>query len=386
VKSTGWIGVVHLESASIRVLPQLIDGHRNLIRLLDYVGRLDLMKRLPLAASFQADSDDLFDLIALLLAEACDDVVRAGVHADYIPDRDELRVLRGRLDVKAQVLQRWGRVDRLICEYDDRSRQILENRWLLRAIRLARRGVRATKQAGVVKRAAAVWEDLCEDDRTDHLEPVLITRTNRHYKRALELAYLVVAGTTVNDVLRSGRVGGFSFLLSMPRLFEQFISSAIAQLLRETEIQVEPQAISRFVLWDAINNQPFASVRPDLLLTDPVTEWRLPVDAKYKRIDSGGLGHDDVYQAAVYGLTLAGSGQNRCLLMYPASSSASRAHEVHVRVGGSTATVVQALGVSVADWLDELSSGRLGPESTAVMEALEVGRSTARIVRRVEVA
>ena len=36
-----------MESCTILVEPRLIDGHRNLIRLLDYVHRLDLMKRLP---------------------------------------------------------------------------------------------------------------------------------------------------------------------------------------------------------------------------------------------------------------------------------------------------------------------------------------------------
>ena len=154
VEARGWIGVVRLESCAIRVEPRLIDGHRNLIKLLDYVHRLDLMKHLPRDASFESEGEDLFDLMALLLGVACDKVLSVGVQADYAPQRDELPVLRGRLDVKAQVLQRWGRLDRLVCDFQEQVRDIPENQWVLRALRLARHGVRNAEVARMVRRTA----------------------------------------------------------------------------------------------------------------------------------------------------------------------------------------------------------------------------------------
>ena len=114
IEAQGWIGVVHMECCTIRVNPTLIHGHRSLVKLLQYVRRLDLLKQLPTDETFDSDGVDLFDLMALLLAQACERVLSIGPQADYVHQNDELSVLRGRLDVKAQGLRRWGRVDRLI--------------------------------------------------------------------------------------------------------------------------------------------------------------------------------------------------------------------------------------------------------------------------------
>jgi hypothetical protein len=104
VETRGWIGVVRLHRCTIHVEPRLIDGHRVLIQLLDYVSGLDLMKQLPIETRFEAEGRDLFDLMAWLLAITSDSVLRLGVQADYLPQHDELTALRGRLDVRSQVL------------------------------------------------------------------------------------------------------------------------------------------------------------------------------------------------------------------------------------------------------------------------------------------
>ena len=154
-----------------------------------------------------------------------------GVQADYTAQRDELTVLRGRLDIKAQVLQRWGRVDRLICEFEERVREIPENQWLVRALRVARRGVKNAGVATFVRRIASTWEELCDDDPEAELSKPAITRTNHHYRHALNLAYLVTEGVTASNVLRSGSIGGFSFMLNMSRLFEEFVSCLLSRWL-----------------------------------------------------------------------------------------------------------------------------------------------------------
>lgn len=362
VEARGWIGVVRMESCTILVEPRLIDGHHNLIRLLDYVHRLDLMKRLPRGASFESDGKDLFDLLAMLLALACDEVLSVGVQADYTPQRDELSVLRGRLDVKAQVLQRWGRVDRLICEFEERFREIPENQWLLRALRLSRHGVKNAEVATFVRRIASTWEELCDDDPGAELPKPAITRTNHHYRHALNLAYLVMEGVTVSNVLRAGSVGGFSFMLNMSRLFEEFVSCLLEQIVVHSGIRVDRQATDRSVLWNPDAHRPFGHVRPDVLLVGDGGRTRLPVDAKYKDYDGKKLQPDDIYQATIYALALARvSVPNRlrtCVLLHPSVGRGSIDRQrVHVRVGDTDTAEVIAVGLPVAELLKELRPG-----------------------------
>lgn len=360
IETRGWIGVVRMESCTICVEPRLIDGHRNLLRLLDYTHGLDLIKRLPSDVSFEGDGEDLFDLLALLLAEACDGVLRIGVQADYLERHDELTVLRGRLDVKAQVLQRWGQVDRLVCDFEERVRDVPENQWLLRALRVARRGVKNAKLATFVRRIASTWEELCDDHPGQELPRPTITRINHHYRQALGLAYLVMEGVTASNVLRSGSIGGFSFMLNMPRLFEEFVSCLLEQMTAGSGFRVDRQAVDRSVLWNPDTHKPFGHVRPDVMLIGP-GGVRLPIDAKYKGYDAKKLQPDDIYQATIYALALARStatGRPRtCLLLYPSLSRNPVGHQrVQMRAGQTDSVEVVAVGIPVADLLIRLRS------------------------------
>lgn len=371
VESKGWVGVVRFQAATVRVEPRLVDGARNLVRMLDFARGLDLVRRLPPPASFDHDGDDLFELMAWLLADACDNVMKLGVIADYRVERDELTVLRGRLDVKAQVLRRWGQVDRLVCDFEERSSEIPENRWLLRALRVARRAVRSPASAAVVRRASRSWEDLCTDDPTEPLHRPIIGRNNHHYRDALELAYLVVDGVSIGELVRGGRVSAFSFMLNMPRLFEDCVATGIAQLLAGSESSVQRQAVNRSILWDPIDRIPFGSLRPDVLIAGRAGTYRLPVDSKYKAYDRESIGISDVYQTAIYALALSGGdGGRRCVIVYPTTLEGRRSHAVHVRVDSAVLAEVEAVGVHMPRWLVELRQRRIGQESQALLDAL----------------
>jgi len=360
IEAQGWIGVVHMECCTIRVNPVLISGHRSLIRLLQYVRRLDLLKQLATDATFEADGVDLFDLMALLLAQACERVLSMGPQADYVHQNDELPVLRGRLDVKVQGLRRWGRVDRLICDFDERVREIPENRWLVRALRFARRRVTDLAVGHRVKRASSAWEELCEDDGAEVLPRPEITRTNIHYRDALNLAYFVLDGVTALDVLKAGPIGGFSFMLNMPKLFEEFTSCLLESIAMKHAARVQRQASDGSVLWNVDLNKSFGQVRPDVLLTSIDGRVQVPVDAKYKDYGNAKLYPSDVYQGAIYALTLARQPSPRrvpiCVVLHPCATGTISRQRVLVRVGEVGVAEVVAIGVPVDDLLERLPS------------------------------
>jgi 5-methylcytosine-specific restriction enzyme subunit McrC len=372
IQAQGWIGVINLDCCNIRIEPSLIDGHANLIRLLDCVFGLHLFRRLKQQAPFDAQGADLFDLVAWLLVEACDDVLRRGVQADYVERHEDLKTLRGRLDVRKQVLKRWGQVDRLECDYEDRVRDIPENRWLLRALRVARSGARHPLVESTVKRAASTWAELCQDDPGEPLPKPAMTRVNQHYREALELAYLVLGRTSISNVLQGADVSGFSFLLNMPQLFEIFLATAVERVAFGASATVQRQASDGSILWNAEEHHSFGRVRPDLLLRGRDGRTQLPVDAKYKPYDASKLSAEDVYQTAIYGLTMShGSETRRSVIVYPAGPGRRR-QRVQVRLAGSPLCEIEASGILVPALLDELACGARGSESDALRAILKL--------------
>lgn len=363
----GWIGVVRLDSCVIRVVPTLIDGHRSLVSLLAYLGNFTLLKQLDRGGDFLEGGTDLFDLLALLLAIQCDRVRQMGPIADYERQHDELALLRGRLDVKAQAIRRFGRVDTLVCDFDERVAEVPENRWLVRALRMARRRAQTSAVSDRVRRSLGAWEEVCIDDGVEPLPRPEFTRANAYYRSALSLAYLVVDGVTASDLLTAGPVTGFSFMISMPRLFEDFVTRLVQSTV-PVGCSVEPQSRDRSVLWNVDQDRSFKTVRPDILVTSQDGRVRVPVDAKYKGYADTTLKSADVYQGAVYALALAknrATGQiPTCLMFYPVPRGGQLRQRVQVRVSGAALAEVDACGIAVDDVLEREGSpqgGLLGP-------------------------
>jgi 5-methylcytosine-specific restriction endonuclease McrBC regulatory subunit McrC len=353
IEAKGWVGAVHLQACAITVFPTLIDPDRDFTGMLDAVHGTRLFRRLAAAGSFSYGAENLFDLVAWVLADACEEVARFGVHADYVPLYEDITTVRGRIDHLALVVRRHGRADRVYCHFDERLRDIAENRWLLRALRLAQRGVRTQTVAHRVRHVAEIWEQLCDDDPAESLQWPALTRQTAHYADALRIARIVCEGAAVNDPLGRGSKG-FSFLINMPQLFEEFLALTLKRLVPHG-VTVQEQRRDRSVLWLADEGRPYASVRPDVLLSS-TRGMTLPVDAKYKDYGSNRVSMSDVYQTAIYALTLgrsANAALRRCLLVYPAKEqhALDRPLRVHVRAQTQAVAEVLVLGISVPQLL-----------------------------------
>lgn len=205
VETRAHVGVLQLESVRVCIEPRLVGGPTNLVRMIEYTRAVELMRRVDRDAGLGTGGEDLFDLLVMLFARACQEILNVGVVSDYVEQHEDLAVLRGRLDIRAQVLRRWGQVDRLVCDFEERVRDVPENRWVLRALRVARIGVRRPDLLTNVSRLQATWEEFCDDDPTVECERPVLTRVNGHYSQALELAYLLADGLGVSDILRFGR-------------------------------------------------------------------------------------------------------------------------------------------------------------------------------------
>ena len=111
------------------------------------------------------------------------------------------------------------------------------------------------------------------------------------------MARLVLEATSF-DVGR-GPTPGSAFLFSMFRVFEDFLTVALTAALERRGGKVNAQ--QEAFLDDGELKR--IDVRPDLIW------WRdgrcaAVIDAKYKRLDTTGIHHPDVYQAIAYALAL----------------------------------------------------------------------------------
>lgn len=373
---------MRFERFEVRVVPKLAGNNIGLVEMIEFATGLDSLRRSSSARSLHAEGTGLFDLIALLLAEGTELILRGGLLADYVEREDELPVLRGRLLGDQQVLRRFGQVDRLVCRFDEHEQNIAENPLLAAA--LSRCSTRVTHDSvrRRVRRLLAIFQEACRPDDLD-LEGIrhrmTYHRLNEHYRNPHALAWLILDGLGTRDVLVTGETNCFAFLIDMNRLFEMFVFRLVDTLLAGSAMRVHYQRADRSIILNASTGQPYARVVPDILVERSAADStaRLAIDAKYKLYDERKLSSSDVYQsflyAYAYGVT-GGPALPAALLVYPSSSRSSRAVRLRVRSAQALAAAeILALGLSIPDVLAELTGQIHGAATKALIEAVQQG-------------
>jgi 5-methylcytosine-specific restriction enzyme subunit McrC len=361
VRSTSWIGVVRFERFEVRVEPKLAGDSLRVVQMLEVTQGLEALRRNAGVRQLHAQGADLFDLFAYLLADECERLVKGGLLHGYLEEEEELPAARGRILWDRQVLQRFGRVDRLACRFDELQQDVVENRLLAAALGLCARSVRHAGVARRTRELAALFREVCDPEALvwPEVAGLVYDRLNAHYEEAHALAKLLLAGSGTDDLLATGDRRCFAFLLDMNRLFEQLMEVVLRFVLGGKGLQVHVQQRDRSILWDVTRQRPYAPVIPDFVVEPRGGPGpRLTVDAKYKRYDDRQLDSADVYQGFLYGFAYAGAaGAPRSLVVHPSESPSGSHRRLRVRTGTvAPEAFLDVVGVYIPSLLEELRS------------------------------
>lgn len=364
VQTRAWVGTVRLDAVEIRITPKLAGDALGVARMLAFTRGTEALRRSTGIQPLEtAQTTDLFELLAHLFAESTERVVRAGLVAGYQEHEDELTAVRGRLLVDRQVLRRFGRVDRVLCRFDDLEHDTDENRLLALALQLCARRVRTEQLHRRLRYLSSLFSEVCTPDLMDPAiarDTMAYDRQNAHYREAHELAWLILDGFGVRDVLAvKAPTRSFAFLLDMNSLFEDFVARLVARLFPAPAYRVEAQERNWSVLWDSTANRPYRSIRPDVVVREQQGGTAcLAVDAKYKRLDVVDTASADVYQGLLYAQAYGASHQQSAptaLLVYPTSQSEPQTRRVRLRrPDRASAAELVVVGLPVASTLERL--------------------------------
>jgi len=378
IRARSWVGVIRFQNFEIRIIPKLAGGQAGLAQMLALTSGLSALRRNRgqryLAV---ADSAHLFDLLALLFAEACERIIQGGLLHDYVEREADLPVLRGRLLVDQQIRQHYGRVDRLACRYDDHLTDIVENQILAAALTVCRLRVNQPTVRLHIHRLHTLFTAVCTAHAPADWKSVRATmqyhRLNEHYREAHELAWLLLEGMGVEDLLASGRTRSFAFLLDMNQLFERFIVRFVEHALAQEVYRVQTQKRDRSVIWDLLRQRPYTHITPDILV-QAGNGRRLAVDAKYKLYDERQLSAADIYQSFLYAYAHSDASDQppAALLLYPASGVAEKPTFLQIRgIDRGVKANLAAQPIPILKAMAEMENQIIGPVSAALKEIIK---------------
>ena len=288
LKASSKVGAVELDDLSVRIQPKLPVGC--LLALLVYA--TDAVK---LTESFDfGEHPELVEAVAAALADEARRAFRRGLLHGYRATEEALPAVRGRIRFDAQVRRQFGLAPPVEVRYDDFTADITANRLVKAAVvRLGRIRIRRSRSRADLRWTAALLTDVAHVEyRPDAVPTVTFDRLNRHYRRVVALARLVLQGLAFEA--DRGDVHASGFLVDMNSLFERFVRRA----LRE-DLGVDAQVLrSGSHGGTTLDEEGQIRLKPDL------SWWRHGVctfvgDVKYKSITDGAR-TSDCYQLLAY--------------------------------------------------------------------------------------
>ena len=304
------VGILAIPGRTVEILPK-IDGEdgavrKALIRMLAVAH--DLRVADGELAALDTQRRDLLELLARLFADRLLAAVRRGLPRRYTPREDDLRMLRGRLDVTRQLTRLAVRPDRLACRFDELSEDTPLNRVLKAAVVRLARLVRSAANLRSLAELAARFEAVGDSLRPLR-EPVRLDRTNTAFHDLHTLARLFLADEWQSTA--SGKASGFALLFPMNALFEKFVGRRLICAAAPRRVRLQPAG--RHALRDE-DGEPLFLLRPDAVVETPATI----VDAKWKGLEPGrtdlGVAPGDIYQMLAYARAYDAA---RVILLYP---------------------------------------------------------------------
>ncbi len=358
VRPAGWCGSIPLPSGRVIYIEPKV-GIARLWRML--VWAYDLLE-LSAQAPVPFDVADLVESVVEVFVRRVEDLQRQGLLRGYVSRQENLYAMRGRLNVAGHLRTNAVARHRLLCDYDDFTTDIPENRIIRRTLHLLlrTRAWRPRVRLPMDRCERRMGEgDLRHITERDFAE-VHFTRLNAHYRTPLMLARLLLEMLSVTH--RFGEREMLPLLLRMPGVFERFLQRMLGEGLA-------PEGLT--VRWDGerrhLDCGRSVVLRPDMVIAEDGHDLCI-ADAKYKETawdaDAGdeqaatAARPADVYQMLAYCI---GYGVSDAVLVY---AEPTTRETIEIAVDGRLVRV-HSLGIDLAG-----DSARFGEACTRLSGAL----------------
>lgn len=265
-----------------------------------------------------AGTNHLIDGLAALFVESCDRVLARGLYRSYRTLNADEATVRGRVQ--------WQRQARrpaplpIAVRYHVHDDDVLENQLVRAALAVLRRmRIRDAEAAAGIARLWRGFKFLGMLPQPRHqASQVVWTRQNQHYRPLIGLARAIIEGTMAE--VADGDIPVPGFTLSMPRVFEQFVRTALRERTGFNLSQFPDTATQHGLRLDTAGS---VRLLPDLgvQLDD---RWIFIGDVKYKR-DHGSGRDADLYQLLAYATA---AGLDEATLVYADGPSEAPHHIV----------------------------------------------------------
>lgn len=175
--------------------------------------------------------DNIHNLFSAILSRGISYQLKQGLYKEYVSKKEDLPLMRGKINVQGTIKNRLSRKQLLSCEYDELSENNLLNQIIkTTSVLLIRHSKVDSKYKDELKKEMLFFQ------KVDTLEPksirwstIVFQRNNQNYRILISICQLVIQGMLLTTEKGQYKLLSFIKPEQMHKLYEKFLLEYFAQ-------------------------------------------------------------------------------------------------------------------------------------------------------------
>ena len=324
IKFINYVGIIKIKNLIIEILPKIslsndiIKDRKMLIFMLSKCNKLSVDIKELLNSNILNNS--LLDILAKVYSKKLLNELQKGLYREYVSKEEALSIIKGKILISKSIKENTINKNKMNCKYDEFTEDNLFNAILKRAINVI---LLSTKNDDV-KKDLSIINNVFNEVSDMYISNNIISnyRLNRINNRFLEcftLAKLILLNSSMDKSL--GKENGFSILFEINYLYEEYIGILLKEVFHDSNIKVNTQEKSRYLLWNTLKEKNEIALKPDIVIYKD-NKPKVIIDTKWKSSsvnDREVYSQSDIYQMYAYITTYIEC--EECILLYPKVNS-----------------------------------------------------------------
>ena len=169
--------------------------------------------------------DEMYDLLAAILAKGIGIQLKQGLYREYINRQEELRVMRGKINMPGTIKNRLSHERVLTCDFDELSENNLFNHIIKTTVSLLLRNAKVKSEyKDDLKKKMLFFSNVDILELTSiRWSSIRFQRNNQTYRMLISICQLIIEGMLITTDAGDCRLASFVDEQRMCRLYEKFI-------------------------------------------------------------------------------------------------------------------------------------------------------------------
>ena len=302
IQARNYVGVLQTKSGlTIEILPKIADNNdakRSRSKAV-LIKMLRTLKDFPFKSSnlanLKTQNLPLLEIFISMFLCELETLVKKGIKSDYVTLEDNLKFLKGKLNINEQIKRNSIHKERFYVEYSEFLSDIKINRIIKTTLKFLYKKSNSSKNQQKIRELLFIFDQVSTcGDYKNFFTNYTINRQVKHYEQTLLWCKIFLLGDTFTP--HKGDDLAFALLFDMNALFESYVGNFIKKKLPGTILQHQEKYL--------IEKPREFRLKPDIFLEGKFiadTKWKIirqDINESEKKCK---ISQADLYQLYAYG-------------------------------------------------------------------------------------